>query len=275
VVVAESKVNDVNYGLGGSWGFAPNDQTSPARAAQAGAFTDQAPIDGEAKFTELRVHGVSGSDGPTMLEHPHALQVAGDDTTMFYRRWTPAGRGGRAVPWNLEAYSWGGLTENALKSACWLVFVPFMFYNLAHFALPAQKCYREDPGGSRLSRDRGHACAAILLRLLGFSATIQFSAAVVSTLIGTVALQAKQAHLPGWLHWYATWTPAEQVRLMLLAVAAVLAGMWWICWHTATRYEGRTSPADSRLSRQWPLMQPRFWKGQQLVAPEFGHFLSA
>src|ERR1700760_1950642 len=97
----------VNYGLGGSWGFAPSDRTSPARAAAAGAFTDRIPAEDEPQFTELRVHGVSGSDAPTMLEHPEALQVAGDGTTMFYRRWTPAGPGGRGVPWNLEAYCWG------------------------------------------------------------------------------------------------------------------------------------------------------------------------
>jgi hypothetical protein len=202
-----------------------------------------------------------------MLEHPQALQVAGDGTTMFYRRWTPSGQGGRGVPWNLEAYSWGGLTENALKSASWLVFFPFMFYNLAHFALPAQKHYHEDAGpDGRLGRDGGHACAVVLLRLLGFSATVQFIAATVSALIGTVALQAGQAHFPAWLSWYATWTPGERIRVALLAVAALLLGIWWISVYTSDLYEGRTSPADSRLSKPWPLMQPRFWKGQQLVS---------
>src|ERR1700760_476302 len=256
----------VNYGLGGSWGFAPSDRTSPARAARAGAFTDRIPADGEPQFTELRVHGVSGSDGPTMLEHPDALQVAGDGTTMFYRRWTAAGPGGRGVPWNLEAYSWGGLTENALRSASWLVFFPFMFYNLAHFALPAQREYgKEGAAQDRLSRDGGHAVAAVLLRLLGFTATVQFTTAVVSAFTGTVALQAERAHFPAWLHWFAVWTPAERVRLSLVAVALVLAVMWYISRFTAALYEGRTSPADSGLTKHWPLMQPRFWKGQQLV----------
>ena len=202
-----------------------------------------------------------------MLEHPQALQVAGDGTTMFYRRWTPAGPGGWGVPWNLEAYCWGGLTENALKSASWLVFFPFMFYNLAHFALPAQKEYRQEgTAESRLSRDRRHALAAVLLRLLAFSATVQFTTAIVSALTGTVALQASRAHFPAWLRWYAAWTPAERVRLSLFAIAAVLAAMWAISRYTAALYEGRTSLADSRLTEHWPLMQPRFWKGQQLVS---------
>ena len=44
--------------------------------------TAQTPV------TELRIHGVSGSSGPTMLEHPVSEQVAGDETAGFHRRWT-------------------------------------------------------------------------------------------------------------------------------------------------------------------------------------------
>ena len=129
--MTDSSGKPVNLGLGGSWGFAPGDLTSPARAAAAGALTD-ADLPDAPDFTELRVHGVSGSTGPVMLEHPAALQVAGDATTMFYRRWTPAGPGGAGVPWRLEAYSWGGLTESPLASASWLLLAPFMLYNVAH-----------------------------------------------------------------------------------------------------------------------------------------------
>jgi hypothetical protein len=257
---------EVNYGLGGSWGFAPGDLTSPARAAAAGAFTDSAGDAGAPRFTELRVHGVSGSDGPTMLEHPAALQVAGDGTTMFYRRWTPAGPGGRGVPWKLEAYSWGGLTENALRSASWLLFFPFMFYNLAHFALPAEREPRERAGTGALQPGGPQAGAAALLRLLALSASLQFISAIVSTLVITVALQAGHAHFPAWLAWYAHWTTATRVRVALAAVAAVLAGLWGISALTASRYEGRTTPASAGLDHRWPLTQARFWKGQQLVS---------
>src|SRR5215470_13201485 len=123
--------DDVVLGLDtAAWAFSPADQTSPALAARAGALFDAQT---DERITELRVHGVSGSNGPTMLEHPTVLQVAGDSTTMFYRRWTPAGAGGAAVPWKLEAYSWGGLTEAPLASAAWILMAPFMFYNVAHF----------------------------------------------------------------------------------------------------------------------------------------------
>ena len=92
---------DVVLGFNGAWGFAPADLTSPALAAAAGALVD-VTLSGEPgsaasaagqPVTELRVHGVSGSDGPTMLEHPTALQVAGDKVTGFYRRWSPDGPG--------------------------------------------------------------------------------------------------------------------------------------------------------------------------------------
>ena len=115
------------------------------------------------------------------------------------------------------------MTENAWRSASWLLFFPFMLYNLAHFALPAA---RDDPrdgeesGG--LLRDRWHAGAAVLLRLLALAASVQFIAAVVAAFVGTVALQARHAHFPAWLAWYAQWTAAERIRVALGAVAIVL-----------------------------------------------------
>src|SRR5215472_4734115 len=141
---ASSASRDVVLGFNGALGFGRADLTSPAVAAAAGALVDvtllaQAGSDqpvADRPVTELRVHGVSGSDGPTMLEHPAALQVAGDKVTGFYRRWSPDGPARPSVPWPLEAYSWGGLTEAPLASAAWLLLAPFKFYNVAHFALP-------------------------------------------------------------------------------------------------------------------------------------------
>jgi hypothetical protein len=88
---AVAKIPDVVLGFDAAWGFAPTDQTSPALASQAGALIDTT-LTGE-RVTELRIHGVSGSDGPTMLEHPQALQVAGNAVAGFYRRWSPDGQG--------------------------------------------------------------------------------------------------------------------------------------------------------------------------------------
>ena len=335
------------FGLGGAWGFAPKDLTSPARAAGAGSLADCMLPDDAPAFTELRVHGVSGSTGPVMLEHPAALQVAGDNTTMFYRRWTPAGRGGAGVPWKLEAYSWGGLTEAPLASACWLLFAPFMLYNVAHFALPPQQSHRlirvrpragasaatapppdaetlvtivppgvetrpapalpaeaaaaettlveeiaeaildeelavdrdaaadgSGPGGRApallLDRDAWHGVAAALLRLLAFSATLQFTSVIVAILVSSAALQAPNARLWSWLAWYAGWPAGGRVALALGAVALVFALMWLISVKTAHRYEARTSVARPDVNQQWPLTQTRFWKGAELVQRQRG-----
>ena len=115
--MAENAADDgVVLGLDtAAWAFSPADQTSPALAARAGALFDTELNAG--RVTELRIHGVSGSNGPTMLEHPTALQVAGDTITGFYRRWNPDGGGRPSVGWKLEAYSWGGLTQKPLASA--------------------------------------------------------------------------------------------------------------------------------------------------------------
>src|ERR1700742_87877 len=135
----------VGLGFDAARGYALADQTSPALAGAAGALTDTT-MTGE-RVTELRIHGVSGSNGPTMLEHPQALQVAGDGVAGFFRRWSPDGPGQPSVPWKLEAYSWGGLTEAPLASASWLLLAPFMMYNVAYFMLPPTKSDFTAPPG--------------------------------------------------------------------------------------------------------------------------------
>jgi hypothetical protein len=152
---AVAKSPDVVLGFDAAWGFAPDDQTSPALASQAGALIDTT-MTGE-RATELRIHGVSGSDGPTMLEHPQALQVSGDAVAGFYRRWSPDGAGKPSVAWKLEAYSWGGLTEAPLAAASWLLLAPFMMYNVAYFMLPPTHGIGELVLRARVGR-RVHGC---------------------------------------------------------------------------------------------------------------------
>jgi ketosteroid isomerase-like protein len=271
---------DVVLGFNGALGFAPADLTSPALAAAAGALVDvtlaDAPGSGVSAIgqpvTELRVHGVSGSDGPTMLEHPAALQVAGDKVTGFYRRWSPDGRGRPSVPWLLEAYSWGGLTEAPLASAAWLLLAPFMFYNVAHFALPPARS-AEDPPLSpsgpipHLATTPGHRLASGLLRLLALAATVQFVTGAAVVMVSTVAWQAagRAGMLPNWMGWYGRWTTGWRVALAMAAVAGIVAGLWWLSVATGRKYEGRITKAQQELNARWPLTQPGFWKGELLV----------
>ena len=193
----------VGLGFDAARGYALADQTSPALAGAAGALTDTT-MTGE-RVTELRIHGVSGSNGPTMLEHPQALQVAGDGVAGFFRRWSPDGPGQPSVPWKLEAYSWGGLTEAPLASASWLALAPFMMYNVAYFMLPptvagSEPMIVEGPE-PHIRRDRGHQIAHALLRLLALAATIQFVSAAATVTMSTVAWQAADRMnplLPSW-----------------------------------------------------------------------------
>src|SRR4029079_2822162 len=92
----------VGLGFDAARGYALAYQTSPALAGAAGALTDTT-MTGE-RVTELRIHGVSGSNGPTMLEHPQALQVAGDGVAGFFRRWSADGPRQPSVTWEMGAH---------------------------------------------------------------------------------------------------------------------------------------------------------------------------
>lgn len=208
-----------------------------------------------------------------MLEHPQALQVAGDSVTGFYRRWNPDGPGRPSVRWKLEAYSWGGLTEAPLASASWLLLAPFMMYNVAHFMLPPAVGPTGDPPAvesqpaPHLRSTPGHRVASGLLRLLALAATVQFVSAAVAVTVSTVAWQAagRAGMLPAWMGWYGAWTAGWRVALALVAVAAVVAALWWVSVATARKYEARISKAQPELNALWPLTQPGFWKGEVLV----------
>jgi hypothetical protein len=275
-MMAEGVADDDGVVLGldtAAWAFSPADQTSPALAAQAGALFDTQT--GE-HVTELRIHGVSGSDGPTMLEHPTALQVAGDRITGFYRRWTPDGAGRPSIGWKLEAYSWGGLTERPLASASWLVLAPFMIYNLAHFMLPAEpERELEQPEleselelESALMPSWRYQLARGVLRLLALAATVQFVTAVATVTVSTVGWQAagRAGVLPQWMSWYVHLAPGWRVAIALLSVGAVVALLWVISVRTANRYEARTSNQIRRWRSRWPLTEPGFWNGALLVS---------
>lgn len=139
---------------------------------------------------ELRVHGVSGTPPEETLHCPTEMleQEAGDKDAGFFRcRSCVDDRSGqtRTVEFNgkptrltltQEAYSWGGLTSGSAGRALWLLFVPFVLINLAHWMLPASKT------------GRGAAALCVtLLRLIGLSLTLTLmlaSAEVAMDIVG-------------------------------------------------------------------------------------------
>jgi hypothetical protein len=93
---------------------------------------------GRGGWTELRVHGVSGTPPDRMLQHPRVRRVAGDSRAGFYRRhWTHRASALDTAADRVEAYSWGGLTAGNGGRALWLLLLPFLLVNVAFWALPA------------------------------------------------------------------------------------------------------------------------------------------
>jgi hypothetical protein len=162
---------------------------------------------------ELRVHGVSGTPPEALLGMPTELigRFSGDGDAGFYRprvalpfadadvdtvtdNFTgpetdpefgepPAGTdlGQAGSPWRrlLRAYSWGGLTSGRASRALWLLFLPFILVNLAHWMLPPV----------REGRNRSGAVAVALLRLLGLSLTLTLMLATAVAAMDVVGWQ--------------------------------------------------------------------------------------
>jgi len=245
----------ISLGFEAPGGFSGTDLVSPAQAVAAGALADQRFKAGEP--TEFRIHGVSGSDGPTMLQHPHVVQVAGKSPTAIYRRWDPGGRGRLSVPWPLEAYSWGGLTERPLAAASWIVLTPFMLYNVAFFMLPA--------GGGKAGH---HRWARRIMRLLALAGTAQFVNGAVIVLVSTIGWQnaALRSGSPGWwIGWYTRLEAGPRVGLALAVVGAIVSGLWLASVRTAHRYEKREMSVSAGGDHDWKLRKPGFWHGATIV----------
>src|SRR5712691_11948776 len=86
--------------------------------------------------TELRVHGVGGSQPDAILGDLAPEQVMGDAIAGFYRssdhRASDGDRDARLdVDRHVEVYSWGGLTSRSKIRVLWLALLPFMFVNMA------------------------------------------------------------------------------------------------------------------------------------------------
>ncbi|MGW7595547.1 hypothetical protein ACWGK9_41615, partial [Streptomyces rubiginosohelvolus] len=94
---------------------------------------------------ELLVHGVGGTTPEEMLGDPRTSLVTGDETAAVYRRADdidaeqrpPEDREGpdRDGPIR-EAYVWCNLTSGNSSRALWLLLLPFMVANLAHWMRP-------------------------------------------------------------------------------------------------------------------------------------------
>jgi hypothetical protein len=139
--------------------------------------------DSTADVVELRVHGVSGTPAEDMLDCPTEFlkKEAGDKYAAFYRC-RPCDCDGDGHdgdgPSVKEAYSWGGLTSGSATRALWLLFLPFILINLAHWMLPPSETGR-----------RSARAAVTSLRLLALSLSLTLMLASVQVAVDIVGWQ--------------------------------------------------------------------------------------
>lgn len=92
---------------------------------------------------ELLVHGVGGTTPEEMLGDPRTVRITGDDTAAVFRRAADVDAESRPADQRTgpirEAYVWCNLTSGNGTRALWLLLLPFMVVNLAHWMRPTAR----------------------------------------------------------------------------------------------------------------------------------------
>ncbi|WP_245996342.1 hypothetical protein [Streptomyces armeniacus] len=227
---------------------------------------------------ELLVHGVGGTTPEEMLGDPRTERVSGDDTAAVHRRGDDVGGEERPEEYTdrpiPEAYCWSNLTSGNSARALWLILLPFMVANLAHWMRPAA-----DP---RRPAVRTHG---VLVRLVSLSLTVLLTAAACQVALDLVAWQC--AGTPecsaerDWLGFMAVdaggsggwWSqPGRRLALAALVPTALTVLLWWLSHRTWSAYESqppwrRPVAEDEPEGAERPaLCLPGFWYGRRHVA---------
>lgn len=224
-------------------------------------------------WTELRVHGVSGTPPDQLLQHAQTKMVAGDgDAAFFRRRYDSPIVSADNDQRRAEAYCWGGLTAGAGARALWLLLAPFMLANLAFFALPAQGSGADGrPAGVRT-----RAAAEGLVRLFALSVTVTFMLVPVHLAMDLIGWQCVRPDVRdctaetswlGLLNWGWLATPGRRLAVTALVPLLVVALLWWLGRSTWLRLEKTTVPyADRADEHDLPPLEDRaMWNGREPV----------
>ncbi len=119
----------------------------------------------DTRVVEIRVPGLVGTSGESLLDSTSVVDVAGDGIGRLIRpsdRLRRPAPGpvlpalGRSIPRILEGYLWSGMTSGGAAKATWALLFPFSLANVAHWMLPPV------PEGKRFAAMLGTACRAIL-----------------------------------------------------------------------------------------------------------------
>ncbi|MFI2368116.1 hypothetical protein [Streptomyces sp. NPDC018833] len=200
---------------------------------------------GEGPALELLVHGVGGATPQDMLKDPRTVRITGDDKAAVYRRADdaeaeqhPEEYTDRPVP---EAYCWSNLTSGNGARALWLLLLPFMVANLAHWMRPRAK------GSRRTTRLYG-----ALVRLIALSLTVLLTAAACEVALDLLAWQcAGSAACSGeraWLGFLSAeqggwWSqPGRRLALGAVVPAALVVLLWYLSNRTWSAYESQRPP---------------------------------
>ncbi|PNG17094.1 hypothetical protein, partial [Streptomyces cahuitamycinicus] len=225
---------------------------------------------------ELLVHGVGGTTPQEMLNDPRTVRVTGDDTAAVFRRaddvdaeHNPDDRRREGpVP---EAYVWCNLTSGNGTRALWLLLLPFMVVNLAHWMRP-----------SAHGRRRTVRLYGLLVRLAALTLTVLLVAAACEVALDLAAWQCAGttacADRHSWLGFLSPgvsdggWWSAPGRRLALAAVVptALTVLLWYLSRRTWSDYESQ-QPIERAAEPEGDggptaLGRPGFWYGRRLVA---------
>ncbi|MBK3547384.1 hypothetical protein JHN56_30730 [Streptomyces sp. MBT60] len=242
---------------------------------------------------ELLVHGVGGATPQEMLDDPRTVRVTGDATAAVYRRTEDAH--GEKYPERYrdepvaEAYCWSGLTSGNGSRALWLLLLPFMVVNLAHWMRP-----------TATGRTRAVRLYGVLVRLVALSLTVLLTAAACEVALDLLAWQCAGADAcaerRSWLGFLSErqggwWSqPGRRLALAAVVPAALVGLLWYLSNRTWSAYEsqrpldgedfaedesfgaavdhGPDADDDPRppVPVRPALGRPGFWYGRRLVA---------
>jgi hypothetical protein len=224
---------------------------------------------------ELLVHGVGGTTPEEMLNDPRTVRITGDATAAVYRRVDDADAERRPDDYRgrpvREAYVWCNLTSGNGARALWLLLLPFMVVNLAHWMRPTTRGHR------RTVRLYG-----LLVRLTGLTLTVLLVAAACEVALDLTAWQCAGngacAREHSWLGFLSPavsgdgwWSqPGRRLALACLVPAALTGLLWYLSHRTWSAYESqqpmsRSAEPDEDTGRT-ALGRPGFWYGRRLVA---------
>ncbi|MFE1176735.1 hypothetical protein [Streptomyces sp. NPDC058773] len=250
---------------------------STDRDSTADGPADAAPPDAAPQLSlELLVHGVGGTTAPEMLGDPRVQLITGDDTAACYRRTDDADAEQRPDDYRgepvREAYCWSNLTSGNGARALWLLLVPFMVANLAHWMRPAAP-----------SEHPAQRVYDLLVRILALTLTVLLAAASCEVALdltawqcaGTTACAADKSWMgflsPDNSGWWSA--PGRRLALASMVPLLVIGFLWWLSRRTWSAYESASPPprlpGTSRgtpVAERTALSREGFWYGRRLVA---------